>query len=164
MVILGIGAKVTAEERFWQQWIRHDKEESRAQRQYKYGDPAKHVQFDREKKGGKMQRDIDEVQTLLDIWADWMRKPEPLTEGYPSKASGGFIESWRKDSEDLADAADAERVERINAAYDSLAPIYRDAIMRHYKLGSQVWRFAKDATFEDAKIMIRVKFVAKGLL
>jgi hypothetical protein len=59
---------------------------------------------------------------------------------------------------------DEETALRVNAAFDSLAPIYRDAIMRHYRLGAQVWRFAKAASFEDAKIMIRVKFVAKGLL
>lgn len=111
-----------------------------------------------------MKRDIDEVQLLLDIWADWMRKPEPLADGYPEKASGGFIESWRKDSEDLADAADADRVAKIDAAFNSLTPVYRDAIFQHYQLGSQVWRFAKAASFEDAKIMIRVKFVMKGLL
>lgn len=111
-----------------------------------------------------MDQKVDEVQHLLDLWADWMRKPEPLADGYPDKASGGFIESWRKDSEDLADAADAERIERINAAFDSLAPVYRDAINRHYGLGAQVWRFAKSASLEDAKIMLRVKLVTKGLL
>jgi len=111
-----------------------------------------------------VKRDIDEVQHLLDLWADWMHKPEPIAEGYPAKASGGFIESWRKDSEEAADAAEMETIERVNAAFDSLAPLYKDAIMRHYGLGSQVWRFAKAASFEDAKIMIRVKFVAKGLL
>jgi hypothetical protein len=157
---------MTAEERFLQQLIRHDKEESRALEAKYYGrrgDPANHVKFGREK-GGKMDAKVDEVQTLLDIWADWMRRPEPLAEGYPDKASGGFIESWRKDSEDLADAADAERIERINAAFDSLAPIYRNAIMQHYGLGSQVWRFSQSVTFEDAKVFMRVKLVAKGLL
>lgn len=111
-----------------------------------------------------MQRDIDEVESLLDMWADWMRKPEPIAEGYPAKASGGFIESWRKDSEDEADAAEAQTIEKINAAYDSLQRIYQESINRHYGLGARVWSFAKDATFEDAKIVIRVKFVAKGLL
>lgn len=115
-------------------------------------------------KGESMQRDIDEVENLLDMWADWMHKPEPIAEGYPAKASGGFIESWRKDSEDEADAAEAHTIEKIDAAYNSLQRIYQEAINRHYGLGSRVWRFAQDATFEDAKIVIRVKFVAKGLL
>jgi hypothetical protein len=128
-----------------------------------YGDPANVAKFERER-GNSVKRDIDEVQNLLDMWADWMHRPEPIADGYPDKASGGFIESWRKDSEDAAAAADAETVERVNAAFDSLSPLYRDAILRHYNLGSRVWNFAKDCTFEDAKIVIRVKFVAKGLL
>jgi hypothetical protein len=138
-------------------------ERSRAHERRYYGDPANVVRFEREK-GGCMQRDIDDVQTLLDLWADWMHKPEPIAEGYPEKASGGFIESWIKDSEEAADSAQAETISKVNAAFDSLAPVYKEAINRHYGLGSQVWRFAKDASFEDAKIFIRVKFVAKGLL
>lgn len=138
-------------------------QQSNAREARYYGDPANVVQFEKER-GKRVQRDIDEVEVLLDRWADWMRKPEPIAEGYPAKASGGFIESWIKDSEEVADAAELETVNRINAAFDSLTPLYRDAIMRHYGLGSRVWDFAKDCTFEDAKIVIRVKFVAKGLL
>ena len=110
-----------------------------------------------------MKRDFDEVENLLDQWADWMRQPEPMVEWYPAE-SAGFLAGTLKDTEELHASADAERMERINAAFDSLAPVYRDAIMRHYKLGSQVWRFSQAATFEDAKIMVRVKFVTKGLL
>ena len=155
---------MTAEDKLFAMIARLDKEPSRAMEQHKYGNPANAVKFESEKKGGAMKRDFDEVQHLLDLWADWMRKPESLADGYPEKASGGFIESWRKDSEELADAADADRLEKIDAAYNSLTPLYRDAIMRHYKLGAQVWRFAKASSFEDAKVMIRVKFVMKGLL
>lgn len=155
---------MTAEDKFRAMLARLDKEPSRAMEARYYGNPENVAKFESEKKGGAMKRDFDEVQHLLDLWADWMRKPEPLADGYPEKASGGFIESWRKDSEELADAADADRLEKIDAAYNSLTPLYRDAIMRHYKLGSQVWRFERAANFEDAKIMIRVKFVMKGLL
>lgn len=152
------------EDKFRAMLARLNKEPSRAMEARYYGNPANVTKFESEMKGGAMKRDIDEVQLLLDIWADWMRKPEPLADGYPAKASGGFIESWRKDSEDLADAADSDRLEKIDAAFNSLTPLYRDAIMRHYELGSQVWRFERAANFEDAKIMIRVKFVMKGLL
>ena len=155
---------MTAEDKFRAMLARLDKEPSRAMESRRYGDPARTAKFESEMKGGKMQRDIDEVQMLLDIWAEDMRRPPKDVQGYPSKASGGFIESWRKDSEDLADAADADRLEKINAAFDSIAPIYRNAINRHYGLGHQVWRFAKDTSFDDAKVMIRVKFVMKGLL
>lgn len=145
-------------------WLkRQGKEQSYAVESHKYGRPADHgVKFDREKKGGKVQRDIDEVEALLDIWAEWMRKPEG-PEGYPSK-SPGMIHSWIKDFDELVESADAEEIAKINAAFDSLGRSYQDAINRHYGLGAQVWRFGQPATFEDAKIMIRVKFVAKGLL
>ena len=81
------------------------------------------------------EREFDEVEALLDLWADWMRRPEPLAEGYPAKASGGFVASWRKDDEDEEEARMAERVARINAAFDSLPRLYQEAIMRHYRLG-----------------------------
>ncbi len=108
-----------------------------------------------------MRRDIDEVESLLDLWADWMRKPEG-PEGH--RVAVGFATGSLKDSEELYESADQEMIERVNAAFDSLAPLYKEAIMRKYNLGARVFRFAKDATFEDAKTMIRVKFVMKGLL
>jgi hypothetical protein len=127
---------------------------------WRYGDPAKRIKFEREK-GKGMKRDFDEVEHLLDLWADWMRKPEGLEE---PEIAVGFMKGTLKDSEELYEASDQDRMVRANAAFDSLAPLYKQAILEHYGLGSRVWRFAKEATFEDAKIMIRVKFVAKGLL
>ncbi len=140
--------------------VRSGKEQSRAQEKSAYRNPAQTIKFDREK---SMQRDIDEVEVLLDQWADWMRKPEPLTAGYPSEAAGGWVASWKKDSEEAAEAADAETISKVNAAFDSLRVIHRDAIYKHYKLGN-VWRFPSPATWEEAKIVIRVHFVKKGLL
>lgn len=152
---------MTYEEKLYAELRRIGKEPSRAMEKRFYGDPSNVVEFQR---GGPMQREIDEVELLLDLWADWMRRPEPLADGYPEKASGGFIESWRKDDEDEEECRLAERISRINAAFDSLQTIHKDAILKHYGLGSRVWRFAKDASFEDAKIVARVKFVTKGLL
>lgn len=108
-----------------------------------------------------MQRDIDEVEVLLDLWADWMRIPEG-PDGH--RVAVGFRTGAAKDAEELYESMDIDLAERVNAAFDSLAPIYKNAIMRKYGLGSQVFRFARDVTFEDAKIVIRVKFVTKGLL
>lgn len=125
-----------------------------------YCDPSTTAKF----QGERMHREFDEVESLLDLWADWMRRPESLAEGYPAKASGGFIESWRKDDEDEDEARMAERIGRINAAFDSLSRLYQDAITRHYKLGSAVWQFSQPATFDDAKIVLRVKLVKRGLL
>ena len=146
-------------------WLaRLDKPESKALERWKYGNPANTVRFESEKKGGVMRRDVDEVQLLLDIWAEDMRRDGLCADDYPSKASGGFIHSWQKDFEDMVDEADAEQLVKINAAYDSLQRIYQDAICKHYGLGHQVWKFARAASFDDAKTVIRVKFVMKGLL
>lgn len=130
---------------------------------YKYNVPADMgIRFPGEKKGGAVDY---EVKDLLDLWADWMRKPEKLADDFPEDCQAqGFIPTWRKDFEEMVAAADADQLERINAAFDSLDTIYKQAIFRHYGLSSQVWRFAKDASFEDALVVIRVKFVAKGLL
>jgi hypothetical protein len=148
-------------ERIRMMLARSGKDQSYAQRKHSYRDPAKTIKFDREK---TMQRDIDEVETLLDMWADDMRRPSQEVQGYPSEAAGGWIASWRKDSEEAQDAADRQTIEKVNAAYDSLSAIYRDAINRHYKLGANVWRFARNVDFDEAKIVVRVKFVQRGLL
>lgn len=140
---------------------RSGKEQSRAQHKNNYRDPAKTVRFDREK---TMQRDIDEVEALLDLWADDMRRPSQEVQGYPSEAAGGWITSWRKDSEEAQDAADRQTVEKINACYDDLSRRYKDAINKHYQLGANVWRFDAPADFDTAKTIIRVKFVQRGLL
>lgn len=114
-----------------------------------------------------MDRELDDVDVLLGMWADWMRHPEALAASYPDKASGGFIPSWCKDTEEAAECADAETIARIDAAFDSLLPRYKDVIYKHYSLsrsGANVWRFAHPATMEDAKAEIRALFVKKGLL
>lgn len=134
---------------------------SYAQQKSQYRDPAKTTKFARER---TMQRDFDEVEMLLDLWADDMRRPSSDVQGYPSEAAGGWITSWRKDSEEAQEAADRATIEKINAAYDSLSRLYKDAINKHYKLGANVWRFDSPADFETAKTVIRVKFVQRGLL
>jgi hypothetical protein len=136
---------------------RAGKEKSRALPRRAYGNPANSVKFERERMGQKCK-----VEVLLDLWADWMGKPE-VEGGYPAE-SPGMIVSWRKDDEDMAAAFECDRIARVDAAFDSLAPIYRDAINRHYGLGARVWRFDRNVDFEEAKIVMRVKLVAKGLL
>ena len=148
-------------ERIRLQLARSGKEQSYAQQKKSYRDPAKTIKFEREK---TMQRDIDEVEMLLDMWAEDMRRPSNDVQGYPSEAAGGWIASWRKDSEEAQEAADRQTIEKINAAFDSLSRLYKDAINKHYRLGANVWRFDNPADFETAKVMIRVKFVQRGLL
>lgn len=114
-----------------------------------------------------MDRELDDVDMLLGMWVEWMLRPEQLVEGYPAEASGGFIPSWCKDTEEAAACADAETIARVDAAFDSLLPRYKDAIYKHYSLtksGTNVWRFAHPATIEDAKAEIRVLFVKRGLM
>ena len=106
----------------------------------------------------------DDIQSLLDRWADWMVTPESLADGYPSKASGGWVHSWIKDSEEGAEAADATTIEKVDACYSALALRFQDAINRNYGLCAKIWRFGTPATFEEAKTEIRVFFVRKGLL
>ena len=61
-------------------------------------------------------------------------------------------------------AADRQEVEAVKGAIDSLLPRYRDAINEYYGLGSRVFKFAKPATFEDAKEQIRPLLAKRGLL
>lgn len=88
-----------------------------------------------------MQRDLDVIEGLLVKWADYMRRGESLAEGYPAKASGGFIESWKKDAEDLTDDADQRELESINASVDSLSFMHKRVVFQRHGIGYKVWRF-----------------------
>ncbi len=106
----------------------------------------------------------DEIQKLLDRWANWMFTDERLAAWYPDEASGGFVPSWIKDDEEAVSAADATTIEKVDACYSSLKLRFQEAINRNYGLGSRVWEFGHPPTFEDAKAEIRIFFVRKGLL
>jgi hypothetical protein len=99
-----------------------------------------------------MKRDFDEVEDLLAKWAEWMRRDEAIVEGYPSEASGGFIPSWRKDTEEMAAAADLRGLESINASVDSLSFMQRRVVYHFHSLGYLVWKFGHaDTLYETAK-------------
>lgn len=108
-----------------------------------------------------MQRDIDEVEVLLDMWAIAMRSKQVPVDQYPSE-SHCFINSWRKDFDEMCEEADLDTIAKVDAAYDSLPGLYQDPILRRYSLGYRA--FARPATFDQAKVEIRKKFVIKGLL
>jgi hypothetical protein len=112
-----------------------------------------------------MQRDIeqDEVELLLAAWADYMRQWENPARGHNTEAKG-MITSWKKDFEEMVDAADSEMIAKVDACVDSLKPIHRDALMRRYRLGANVWRFPQPATWEQVKEAIRPLLLKKGLL
>lgn len=108
--------------------------------------------------------EVDDVEMLLDLWAQWMKCDDPLAAWYPTEASGPFILSWRKDEQDEDNSVAGIRIEKIDACYNSLGRRYQEAISAYYGLGERVWRFAAPATFGDAKAAIMPLFVAKGLL
>lgn len=95
-----------------------------------------------------MKRDIDPTEELLLRWAESMRHGGGLQE--PSKASGGFIDSWVKDSEELFEAADDREIGRINAAIDSLRSPHQKIIYKKHKLGYMVWRFDNEEELYDS--------------
>lgn len=113
-----------------------------------------------------MQRDdieIDEIELLLNTWADYMREWENPARGHNTEAKG-MITSWRKDFEELVEAADDEEIAKVDACVDSLKPIHRDALFRRYGLGANVWRWPEPATWEEVKAAIRPLLREKGLL
>lgn len=59
---------MTAEERFWQQLIRHDKEESRALPQHRYGNPANHIRFEGER---RLSMNEQELNAYCEAWVRW---------------------------------------------------------------------------------------------
>ena len=141
---------------------RSGKEPSRAQHKNTYNDPAKSVKFSREK---NMHRDYDVVQGLLDLWAEYQRKPSNEVQGYPSEAAGGWITSWRKDDDDVDEENERIRIGKIDAAFNDLKPRYQNAIKLHYGIMTRtpdVWKHYIPATWEEAKIVIRVKLVQRG--
>jgi hypothetical protein len=152
---------MTYEERFIAELRRIGKEPDRALPAYAYGDPAKHVRFESEM-GGRMQRDIDATEAVLQRWADWMRRAEGIAEGYPAKASGNFIASWRKDAEDEQEAVDGYEMGKANAAVDSLIQAHQRMIYKRHNLGYTVWRFEnEDALYTAAKVSFGRKYFSK---
>jgi len=137
---------MTAEERFWQQWIRHDKEESRAHRSYKYSRPADiGVRFESEKgvnmrkasTGARVEAAFDNrepVDKVLDIWADYISLRD-------SSEPGGY--SNPQDVKDFMRLGEA-----VEAMINNLKRHQWWAIRKSKGICTQ-WIF-KDAIYEDA--------------
>jgi len=111
-------------------WLhRQGKPETRAQERWKYGDPSRHIRFERER-GNNMRaiRKLDEafqekrepVDEILDIWAYWMA----LTDSNSSEA--------------LADPTDAKEFMSIGEAVDCMV----NDLKRH-----QWWAIRKSRGF-----------------
>lgn len=109
-----------------------------------------------------MQRDIDEAEALLIKWADYMLNPGAYGADYPDKASGGFIASWIKDSEELFELADEGEITKIGTAIDDLAQPHKRIIYKRHGVGYKVWSFPnEDALYLAAKTAFRVKFFGR---
>lgn len=103
-----------------------------------------------------MDRELDDVETLLNRWAQWMGQHESIAGWYPPKAAGGFIDSWIKDDDELAEAADQREFESVNASVDSLSFMHKRAVYHVHNVGYQVWQFGDlDNLYSQAKDCFR---------
>jgi hypothetical protein len=114
-------------------------------------------------KGLQVDRQFDDVENLLNKWAAWMCRDEPIAAWYPEKASGGFIDSWIKDDDELVAAADQRELESVNASVDSLSFMHKRVIYHMHGVGYQVWQFADAAgLYAQAKNCFRRIHFSKG--
>ncbi|MDH6157417.1 hypothetical protein [Janthinobacterium sp. CG_23.4] len=97
-----------------------------------------------------LERHHDNVLSLLDRWADWMRTSEPLTEGVPRQCLGApdaRIHSF----EDMEIEVNKRLVREVHTAVWELPVMQREAVMMHFGLNTRcVWRAQFDAIFDQA--------------
>jgi hypothetical protein len=90
-----------------------------------------------------------------------MRQGGGNVPGYPRK-SPGFIDSWIKDSEEIADAADGYEIGKINAAIESLIQPHIRIIHKMHNLGYMVWSFSDEAAlYHAAQVEFLKKYLSK---
>jgi hypothetical protein len=106
----------------------------------------------------------DEFEDLLQLWAEYMRRPDPA-HGFNGRASGGMMPCG-PDNDQLYGAHDRERFMSISAAVDSLRIQERSALFKAYGL-AVVWRFQQLDHMEmlqQARANLRLIFKRKNLL
>ncbi|MBG6222781.1 hypothetical protein IWX79_003740 [Janthinobacterium sp. CAN_S1] len=107
-----------------------------------------------------LERHHDNVLSLLDRWADWMRTSEPLAEGAPRQCLGApdaRIHSF----EDMEIEVNKRLVREVHTAVWELPVIQREAVMMHFGLNTRcVWRAQFDAIFDQA--VYRLYEILKG--
>lgn len=103
--------------------------------------------------------EVSLVEAAIENWVEWMRRDEPITTGYPSKAAGMIVPSWIKDSEDAYDEVDNRLVEATDAAIDSLPRLSRLAVMAQFGFAPDVWTF-----HERSQLYARAKSELEPLL
>lgn len=107
----------------------------------------------------------DEFNDLLEVWAEYMKRPEP-GHGYNGRASGGLRSLGALDTEQLYGQLDRQSVEKMTACVDSLRICFRAALFKSLGL-ADVWRFksmAYDETLEEARLQLLELFKKRGLL
>jgi hypothetical protein len=107
---------------------------------------------------------IRAFDAALACWQEWMRHPEPLAEGYPSRAAGV---SWRpgSDFEDLCEAADGTLAESVDAAIGDLPHRLRQAL--HAALLGSRWtgdRDQYDQALQQARAALLAILRRRGVL
>lgn len=80
----------------------------------------------------------DRLTWLLDLWRDWMRRPDHRHElGYPSTAAGIRFRAG-SDFDSMVDNVDNSQALAVDAAIDSLPHLERTAV--HHVLIASVYR------------------------
>lgn len=111
-----------------------------------------------------MHRELDAIETLLLRWADSMR-PWEGNQGYPGKASGGFIASWCRDAEEQAEELEADECSRIDACIHDLPAQLRNVIYKRFNVGYLCWRWKDEmSVFQQAKAAIEPLLRKRNLL
>lgn len=105
---------------------------------------------------------MDKIECYLEKWADWMRLSDVSKCSYPKKASGGFVESWIKDNDDLLESADIECIIKIDASIESLDRCHQESINRYYKI--RYINTIQASSFDVAKQAIKPFLIKRALL
>lgn len=105
--------------------LRQGKPETKVQEKYKYGDPAGHVKFNREK-GSYM----DPIKELLREWASWQF--ERVAGGYPSQSAFATerVQNSNRSTETYRSMPD--EIKKLDGEIERLAPGFKRILALEY--------------------------------
>lgn len=162
---------MTAEDRFWQQLRRLDKEESYAKPAYKYGNPERNASFGKRTEGGEVDRlsDREIADNLLMEWYRWTKQWRPKL-GAPRVAPYCQQATSNKQYDDPADLTHDKVYQNEMAAVDfcvdAIEVSMQQAIgteMRNREVKRQVWRSPSNKTYTEALMVILPVMKKRGL-
>lgn len=105
----------------------------------------------------------DRLSWLLDLWRDWMRRPDHRHElGYPSTAAGIRFRSG-SDFDSMVDNVDNTQALAVDAAIDSLPHLERTAV--HHVLIASVYRAREPLqdVYERARERLKISLHARNI-